>query len=152
MSPEAYDHLIDAERDTLARAGKRVDKIALIKAVRDATGIGLRQARDAVDGYLARRSGGSDADGSVGWVDGLLDAERAAAGRDGRPITRIALIRAVRDATGIGPRQARDAVDDYLGRRGGPGLGAGRGAGRLVGLLVLVAAAMAGLAYAWSRS
>jgi len=153
MSPEAFDHLIDAERDALSRSGESVGKIALIKALREATGIGLREAKDAVDDYLVRRSGGPLEERGAGWIDGLLDAERAGANREDRPITRITLIKSVREASGLGLKEAADAVDDYLRRRGGKGLQADPNIGcSLVGFLILVATIAAGVAFAWTRS
>jgi len=150
MSPEAYDHLIDAERDALSRAGKSVDKIALTKALREATGLGLREAKDAVEGYLARRSGDGPDGRPAGWIDGLIDAERAAANREDRQVTKIGLIKAVREASGLGLKEAKDAVEDYLRRRGGEGLGSSRG-GILVGVLFVVLLMIAGGVIGWFR-
>src|SRR5580693_3760431 len=118
-----YDHLIDAEREALGRSGGKVKKIALIKALREATGLGLRDAKLAVEGYLTRRGGSlssaPDADRPIGWIDDLLDAERATASKEDRPINKILLIKALREASGLGLRPAKDAVEDYLNRRGG---------------------------------
>ncbi len=148
----AYDHLIDAERDALSRAGKRVDKVPLIKALREATGLGLREAKHVVEGYLARRAGGpaGAVPAPAGWIDDLLDAERKAAARDDRPITKALLIKAVREASRLGLREAKAAVDDYLRRKGGEGLRSGRG-GWLVASLLLLAALAAGVAFALVR-
>ena len=35
INPGLFDHLIDAEREALARAGKKVNKIELIKQAKD---------------------------------------------------------------------------------------------------------------------
>ena len=146
----SYDPLIDAEREALARAGGRVNRIALIKALREATGLSSRDAKRAVVGYLARRGGkiasGVGADRPAGWIDDLLDAERAAATRANRPVTKILLIKALREASGLGLRPAKEAVEAYLRRRGGEGLPSGSGAtsiGWLAALLLAVAAFIA---------
>ncbi len=129
IDPGLFDHLIDAEREALARDGKKVDKIELIKAVRGATGLGLRDAKECVDSYLARRGGevptGPEADRLGGWIDDLLDAERASASKEERPINKILLIKALRDASGLGLAPAKTAVEDYLRRRGGESLPSG---------------------------
>lgn len=152
VEPGLFDHLIDAEREALAREGRKVDKIALIKALRDATGLGLRDAKQAVESYLARRGGqvptGPEADRLAGWIDDLLDAERAAASKEDRPINKILLIKALRDASGLGLKQAKIAVEDYLRRRGGEGLPSGSKAAPMAWLAILLLAIAAVAAYA----
>ncbi len=152
VEPGLFDHLIDAEREALARDGQKVGKIALIKALRGATGLGLRDAKHAVDAYLARRGGqvptGPEAGRLAGWIDDLLDAERAAASKEDRPINKIALIKALREASGLGLRQAKVAVEDYLRRRGGEGLPSGSKASSLAWLAILLLAVAAVAAYA----
>jgi ribosomal protein L7/L12 len=140
----SLDPLIDAEREALARSGRSVSKIALIKAVREEAGLSLRDAKGAVEGYLARRGGliPPDADPSrpAGWIDDLLDAERAAAAREDRRVTKILLIKALRDASGLGLRDAKVAVEDYLRRRGGEGLPTGGNPVFTVALVVILLA------------
>lgn len=143
-----YDDLIDAERELLSRSGLFVGKIALIKGLREATGLGLKDARDAVEGYIARREGriptGPEPLRGPGWIDDLLDAERAAAIRDERPLTRILLIKALRDASRLGLKDARLAVEDYLRRKGGEGLqSGGRGWLAVLGTVLAIAAVVA---------
>jgi ribosomal protein L7/L12 len=156
IDPGLYDHLIDAEREALARDGRKVGKIALIKALREATGLDLRDAKRSVEAYLARRGGqvptGPEADRLAGWIDDLLDAERAAATKEDRPINKILLIKALRDASGLGLRPAKLAVEDYLKRRGGEGLPSGSSwvVGTLI-LFIVMAAIGAGVAIAWFR-
>ncbi len=151
LPEDAFDALIDAERATLAQSGRPVGKIVLIKAFRDATGLGLKEAKEAVEGYMARRGGltppESLAGRPVGWIDDLLDAERAAASREDRRVTKILLIKALRSATGLRLKPARDAVEDYLRRRGGEGLpnGTPPTSWGLLGLVVLAVA----LTLAW---
>jgi hypothetical protein len=138
-----YDHLIDAEREALARSGKKVDKIQLIKALRGATGLGLAQAKQSVDGYLARRGGidrsGSGHDRPTGWIDDLLDAERAAASKDDRSINKIVLIKALREASGLRLKPAKDAVEDYLRRKGGEDLPTGSNGWKGIPIVITLA-------------
>ncbi len=122
--PDAYDSLIDAERDALIQAGRKVTRPDLINALVDASDLAPREARRAVIGFIDRQGGfipsGSSLDEPrTGWIDDLLDAERADAARDDRPVTRQTLIKAVRQASGLTAKQARTAVEDYLHRRGG---------------------------------
>ncbi len=128
----AYDHLIDAERAALAQGGEAPDKAALVRALIEASPMPPKDARRAVEGYLARRGGhapagesGGTADRDGGWIDDLLDAERASARRDDRPINRVLLVQAVREASSLDARQAKLAVEDYLARKGGSGLDSG---------------------------
>jgi hypothetical protein len=156
IDPSLFDHLIDAEREALARAGKKVNKIELIKALRGATGLDLRNAKECVDSYLARRGGevptGPETDRLGGWIDDLLDAERASASKEDRPINKILLIKALREASGLGLAQAKTAVEDYLRRRGGEGLPSGSSSRLFAIALILIALAIgAGLAASWFR-
>ena len=152
IEPGLYDHLIDAEREALARSGGKVGKIALIKALRGATGLGLRDAKRSVEGYLARRGGqvpaGLEADRPPGWIDDLLDAERAAASKEDRPINKIVLIKALREASGLGLRPAKVAVEDYLRRRGGEGLPTGSHGWMSFAAVVVVATIIGAAIYA----
>lgn len=142
-----YDRLLDAEREALGRDGRKVGKLELTRTLREATGLGPADARRAVGLYLARKGGRSPSGrvgvASSGWIDDLLDAERAEAARGDRPVTRLLLIKALRGASGLGPRQARRGVEDYLRRRGGQGLPKGSSRGWWA-LVVLVAAAVIG--------
>ena len=144
IKPGLYDHLIDAEREALARSGRRVDKISLIKALRAATDLGLGDAKRAVEGYYARREDGSE----PGWIDDLLDAERASASKEDRPLTKLFLIKVLREASGLRAKDARLAVEDYLKRKGGEGLPKGSigpgGTTARIALLVLFFLAVAG--------
>jgi hypothetical protein len=145
--PGSYDDLIDAERELLSRSGLFVGKIALIKGLREATGLGLKDAKDAVEGYIARREGrippGPETGRPAGWIDDLLDAERASAIRDERPITKVLLIKAVRDASPMSLKDAKLAVEDYLHRKGGEGLQSGGGGWLAILVVVLVVAGVA---------
>jgi hypothetical protein len=151
VDPGVFDHLIDAEREALGRSGRKVGKIALIRALRGATGLGLRDAKESVERYLARRGGQIPStppdDRPAGWIDDLLDAERASAAKEDRPITKILLIKALRDASGLGLAQAKNAVEDYLRRRGGESLPTGSGGAWLVWLILLALAVAAGFAW-----
>ena len=152
--PSAYDSLIDAERDALIQAGRKPNRADLIRALIEASDLSPRAARRAVDSFIDRRGGfipsrtGAD-DARTGWIDDLLDAERARAARDDRPVTRQTMIRAVRQASSsLAAREAQAAVDDYLYRRGGRTPRARRWWLATVGVVaVLIALAMA----AWMR-
>ncbi len=122
--PDAYDSLIDAERDALLQSGRKVTRGDLIRALIEASDLSPGEARRAVDGFIDRRGGfipstSSTDEARTGWIDDLLDAERARAARDDRPMNRQTLIRAVRQASELTPREVRTAVEDYLYRRGG---------------------------------
>jgi ribosomal protein L7/L12 len=144
-----FDHLIDAEREALVQSGRKVGKIALIAALRQATGLGLREAKDAVELYLARRGGRvskrPEADQMGGWIDDLLDAERVSASKEDRPITKILLIKALRQATGLGLAQAKTAVENYLERRGGSDLPSGSKGAFLFWFAVVFLGVVAGI-------
>jgi hypothetical protein len=153
IDPGHFDHLIDAEREALSRSGAKVGKITLIKALMDATGLGLREAKEAVEAYLARRGGqiptGPEANSLGDWIDDLLDAERASASKEDRPITRILLIKALRDASGLSLAQSRRAVEDYLRRRGGENLPSGSSGTSFFWLAVVLFGTVAVLVWAY---
>ena len=67
----------------------------------------------------------------------LLDAERASASKEDRPINKILLIKALREASGLGLAQAKTAVEDYLRRRGGENLPSGSTAKTLAWFAIL---------------
>lgn len=152
-SPGAYDSLIDAERDALIQAGRAPDRADLIRALVDAAGLPAREARRAVDRYVARRNGVIPAEPAhgpprAGWIDDLLDAERARAARDDQSVTPRTLLRAVRQASpALSPSEARRAVADYLHRRGGHALRPGRW--RVYFLTLLGTAALIAAVLAW---
>jgi ribosomal protein L7/L12 len=91
------------------------NKIAAIKAYHDATGVGLKESREAVDAMLAgtwRAPGKPLADPVADAAEARLgslytgEVRRLLQGRN-----KIAAIKAYRDATGVGLKEARDAVD-----------------------------------------
>ena len=139
--PSAYDSLIDAERAALIQAGQTPTRHNLTAALIEATGLSSREARRAVARFIEDRGGfvpttTPTTDAQVGWIDGLLDAERANARRDDRLVSRRTMIRAVRQASPtLTARQAHAAVADYLYRRGGR---TPRARGRWVVALVLL--------------
>ena len=132
------DQYQDVVRSILADAGSQaIGKIELIKRVREVTGLGLKDAKDAVDQYYR-------VDGAFPWVpaaappafasDGDPDAviERALADAGSSPVSKIELIKRVREATGLGLKDAKDAVESYYQRYPGtqpqasrPGCGGG---------------------------
>ena len=144
-SPGAYDSLIDAERDALLQAGRTPDRATLVRALVDAAGLSPRDARRAVARFIARRNGVIPAEPTLapprsGWIDDLLDAERARAARADQSVTPRTLLRAVRQASPtLSASEARAAVADYLHRRGGHALRTGRWRRFALALLGLIA-------------
>ena len=151
--PSAYDSLIDAERDAIIQAGRTPTRPDLKRALIEAAGLPPKEARRAVDRFIEDRGGFIPAttpttDARTGWLDGLLDAERARAARDDQAVTPKMMIRAVRQASDVSPREARAAVADYLYRRGGQTPRRGWGWLIMLGLIGLLAA----VAGAWVAS
>jgi hypothetical protein len=60
-----YDTILDGQIAAAARDGSEVSKIMLIFALREATGLGLKEAKDAVDEYGQRKAPRSP------WLYGL---------------------------------------------------------------------------------
>lgn len=120
----SYDGIV---RGILDEAGAaQLDKIELVKSVREATGLGLKDAKDAVDGYYRRQASGQPpvrglmyATPSVSGAprDGLVEGILAGAGLP--EMSKIELIKRVREATGLGLKEAKDAVEGYYSRRAG---------------------------------
>ena len=143
--PSAYDSLIDAERAALIQAGRTPTRHDLTAALIEATGLSSREARRAVARFIEDRGGfvpttTPTTDAQSGWIDGLLDAERANARRDDRLVSRRAMIRTVRQASpNLTARQAHAAVADYLYRRGGRTPRASRAWLVALGLVALLA-------------
>lgn len=85
---------------------KRGEKIEAIKIIREATGIGLKEAKDIVDGY----------DGSAlvslhPKKDFAMPPEALFALQRG---SKIDAIKSVREANKTGLKDAKDFIDDYL--------------------------------------
>ncbi len=147
------DQYQDVVRSILADAeSAAIGKIELIKRVRETTGLGLKDAKDAVDEYY-RVDGGSPwgPGGAPSFAsDGDPDAaiERALADAGGSPASKIELIKRVREATGLGLKDAKEAVESYYQRHPGTRPQASRpGCGGGTALLLLAVGAM--LAELW---
>ncbi len=147
-------HYQDVVRSILADAGSAaIGKIELIKRLREATGLGLKDAKEAVDEYYR-------VDGFCPWVpakeaptfasDGDPDVavERALADSGRSPVSKSELIKRVREATGLGLKDAKEAVESYSQRHPGTRPQASRpGCGGGTALLLLAVGAM--LAELW---
>jgi ribosomal protein L7/L12 len=82
------------------------NKIAAIKHYREATGLGLRDAKDAVEAIAAGRAPSPLAAAPVAAVGGNATVlTLLAAGR------KIEAIKVYREATGVGLKDAKDAVE-----------------------------------------
>ncbi len=98
----------------------RGDPIAAVKLVREATGLGLKDAKDALEAW--QRAGTPPAAGAMTGGPAArtalaaLPAEAVAALRAGRKLEAIRIVRA---AAGIGLKEAREAVDDFERRQPG---------------------------------
>jgi hypothetical protein len=103
-------------------------KIAAIKAYREETGLGLKQAKDAVEGWLAtqgsqHRTTSSPALSRRGIRSlpepsrRVQDIARDPTGKI-KGIRKIAAIKAYREETGLGLKQAKDAVEGWLASQG----------------------------------
>ena len=88
------------------QAADRGDIIAAIKITREATGLGLKEAKDAVDAYSRGASGVS---GTPENVEFPLDA--IASLHQGNLIEAI---RITREKTGLGLKESKDAVERHL--------------------------------------
>ncbi|MFI4996051.1 MAG: ribosomal protein L7/L12 [Hyphomicrobiales bacterium] len=97
-------------------------KIEAIKAYREETGLGLKEAKDAVEGFPASpglRQGAA----SRTWPPRPGTASSPALSARVQEIARdrnrkIAAIKAYREETGLGLKEAKDAVEGWLASRG----------------------------------
>jgi ribosomal protein L7/L12 len=106
MDTPSLQQLLDDIKAAIA-AG---NKIAAIKLYRDATGAGLAEAKDAVELIAAGKPPPSGA-AATPSADAAQDVSALlAAGK------KIEAIKAYRTATGVGLKEAKDAVDALEGR------------------------------------
>jgi ribosomal protein L7/L12 len=93
-------------------------KIAAIKALREETGMGLKEAKDAIESGrcplameqkvdLLLKHFGIDVPPLLEWQELARD-----------PARKIAAIKAYREATGAGLKEAKDAVEQWLAENG----------------------------------
>lgn len=100
--------------NTLPEAARQAadhgDLVTAIRLTREHSGLGLREARDAVDAY--RRSKSPVRRGAP-LREGDLPLDAIAALHRGRFLDAV---KHTRDATGLGLKASREAVDTYLAR------------------------------------
>lgn len=92
--------------DEAIAAITRGHTVAAIKLIREQTGLGLKEAKDLVDAYMA---GGSDKSVSVG--DGELPLQAITLLEAGKLIHAI---KATRASLGLGLKDAKERVEQYL--------------------------------------
>ena len=95
--------------DAAKRAVERGDVIAAIKITRAATGLGLSEAKEAVDAYSRRASAGGSTVSAGGGSDIPVDA--VAFLNQGNMIDAIKCTRA---KTGLGLKDSKEFVERYL--------------------------------------
>jgi ribosomal protein L7/L12 len=88
----------------------RGDKIEAIKLLRTATGLGLKEAKDVIDGQPQARSQRSGTS-----APSVLPADVMGALQRGEKLEAIKLLR---EATGLGLKEAKDVVETALSRQG----------------------------------
>lgn len=110
--PESNAPKTQLPPDVQAALG-RGDKIEAIKLLRAATGLGLKEAKDVIDGHpqAQDQQSGMSAPGS-------LPADVMSALQRGEKLEAIKLLR---EATGLGLREAKDVVETTLSRQGAAG-------------------------------
>lgn len=120
---------------------ERGGTLEAIKLLRESTGLGLKEAKDVIDAHLHGRPLAHTAV----TASGSLPAPVVAALQQGRKLDAIRLLR---EHTGMGLKESKDAVDAFERRTGraGDGLGLGevRRRGNGAWLLVLAIVALAG--------
>ncbi len=108
LGPPAPPTMLDAaaiqQISDLLTAGKQIEAI---KRYREATGVGLAQAKDAIDAWDPRRHMGSPAAPSASAGDDLAVGARAVKQTSGD----VHAIRFVREQTGWGLAEAKGYVD-----------------------------------------
>jgi len=88
----------------LARDGKIIEAI---KALREDSGLGLKEAKDAVDAYLSGAQSNSDSAAPTGTVSGaVVDALRRG--------KKIEAIRMYREQHHCGLKDSKEAIEAYL--------------------------------------
>ncbi|MEO8081282.1 MAG: hypothetical protein ABI641_12175 [Caldimonas sp.] len=127
---------------------RRGQALEAIRLLREETGLDLKSARDAIDAHRRRPSPSAVRHGSPTTsppvsADGFTPS--AAAGDV------IAAIRRLRDQTGMGLKEAKDAIEARSSASGGHGLSPGEvprgGGGALLFVAVLLALAWLGWRY-----
>ncbi|MFO0960776.1 MAG: ribosomal protein L7/L12 [Isosphaeraceae bacterium] len=132
LSPARVGRLPEGTRDDIVALIGEGRKIEAIRLFRERTGLGLKEAKDAVD---AIHEGG---DGSRGVAPPLRDSllEKLRGGR------KIEAIQAYREATGAGLKPAKDFVEALARQHSLPTRGKGCAPVLLLLILVVVMAAL----------
>jgi ribosomal protein L7/L12 len=112
--PSSSPSLSQRVRDIASKPG---GKIAAIKAYRDETGAGLKDAKDAVEYWLAN-PGSSQGTMSGPWPSSASALSQHVKDIARKPGSKIAAIKAYRDETGAGLKDAKDAVEGWLASQG----------------------------------
>ena len=102
MTERPLQQLLDEIKGHIA-AGRRIEAI---KVYRDATGAGLAEAKEAVELIEAGKPPKADSGAAIGDVRALLAVADLVAGGN-----KIEAIKRYREATGLGLKEAKDAVD-----------------------------------------
>jgi ribosomal protein L7/L12 len=103
--------------DDVLAALQAGNKIEAIRRLREATGLGLKESKDAIDAHEAGRA-------SQPAADGPLPPQALEALRRG---DKVQAIRLLRERTGLGLKEAKDRVDAFrheaqsAGHAGAPG-------------------------------
>jgi ribosomal protein L7/L12 len=118
-------------------AADRGDIVAAIRLTREATGLGLKEAKDAVDAHAHAAPSGSVSADAV-----QIPLSAVAALYQGNFIEAI---RSTRQQTGLGLKESKEAVEDYLSKNPNTqqqfrAAAAARGGGmrRVIGIAALV--------------
>lgn len=111
VAPRALSPAESAEIDALVAGDRR---IAAIKRLRELQSLSLQEAKDAIDGWVPGTAWNADAAASAPRpTDALSPASRAeiaALIADGQ---KISAIKRYREETGVGLKQAKDAVENW---------------------------------------
>jgi ribosomal protein L7/L12 len=92
--------------DALNNSGQ----IKAIKLLRELRGIGLKEAKEAIDTYLAQKSTSSDGNAKPPKSDNLEQVVIEQLKKNGQ----VAAIKILRKLRGIGLKEAKDIIDSFL--------------------------------------
>jgi ribosomal protein L7/L12 len=107
--PQATSYMSQGNMEEVERLMKAGQKITAIKAYREATGAGLKEAKEAVERMAGETKEASPQESSTQTKQGLVDPVKLQGLiREGRKIEAIKYIRQQR---GVGLKEAKEAVD-----------------------------------------
>ena len=85
---------------------QRGNQVEAIKLLRESTGLGLKEAKDAIDTHLSRRSTPTDARVSLTSLPtAVTDALRRG--------DRVEAVRLIRESGGLGLMEAKEAIESF---------------------------------------